>query len=168
MHFELKEPAVRALLENVDYKEIKYVQGACTLREFMAGTFSYTPGWLRGLFAIRGVVARIFGLEHERFDDTRMAAQDVPFTPGDKAPIFEVVSAEEDRYWIGDVADRHLAAQFAVEINQGADGMNTFACVTTVTYRNWKGPLYFKLILPFHHLVVNASLRYAANGGGKN
>lgn len=35
--------------------------------------------------------------------------------------------------------------------------------VTVVHYRNWKGPLYFNLIRPFHHLVLGGMTTYAAS-----
>ena len=35
--------------------------------------------------------------------------------------------------------------------------------VPIVDYRHWTGPVYFNVIRPFHHLVVAAMLRSAAN-----
>ena len=85
-------------------------------------------------------------------------------TPGASLRFFTVTTTAEDRYWIGEAADRHLRGWICVLATPLDQGGNRFDVTTVVHYRHWTGPVYFNLIRPFHHLVVACMARAGAKG----
>ena len=153
-------PAARG----ADHIDMKSGEGEATLRECIAGMFSYTPGWVRLLFRVRGVLAKVLGLRHEDVWTARVRPQDVPFTPGERLRVFEVETASEameSAHWIATGRDTHLDASIVVLAEPLGEARRRFFVYTVVTYKRWTGPLYFTLILPFHHLLVAAMLQAA-------
>lgn len=160
---------LRAILpeaEDADHIDVKSVTGRGSLREFLARMLSYKPGWYRALFRLRGVLAHALGLRHEDIDAWGIAPENVSFNSGEAADIFTVRKAEEERYWAGDVGDKHLEAAVVVFFDALPGGGRRFHVATVVWYKNAVGPVYFNLIRPFHHLVVAVMARYAAGGEG--
>jgi len=82
----------------------------------------------------------------------------ISLTPGDMATFFQVFAAEDDKYWIAEASDKHLAAFVAVIVDQST-GQKQFHVMTIVKYRHWTGPVYFNVIRPFHHIVVRQMMR---------
>jgi len=152
-----------ALLRGADYLDVKTAEGSVALRGFVAAMLSYRPGWMKTLFALRGGLAWLLRLRHARLGGrVALRPEDVSFTPGEPASFFVVKAAEEGRYWVAEGSDRHLTACLAVAAEPLPDGLTRFHVATVVHYRHWTGPLYFALILPFHHLIAGAMTRHAA------
>ncbi|MFU2207986.1 DUF2867 domain-containing protein [Solidesulfovibrio sp. C21] len=147
-----------------DHVDIHRVRGAVGLRPFVAGLMGRRPGWLRLLYRVRAVLARLLGLQQAKQPPTDVRAEDVPMTPGDRLSVFTVVAADADSHWVAEGADKHLRAVLAVLVTPEQDGRNRFDVVTVVEYLHWTGPVYFNLIRPFHHLVVWRLARTAAKG----
>ncbi|NJB67012.1 hypothetical protein GGQ74_000652 [Desulfobaculum xiamenense] len=142
------------LFKQADHVDVKVVEGEVELAEFIAGMMSYSPGWLRSLYAVRGVFARALGMGHSGFDGTVFRAEDLTLLPGDKLMFFTTVAAQSGLFWIGEVTDKPLTAYLAVAMEPLGNGRNRFHVATFIRYRNWTGPIYFNLIRPFHHVVV--------------
>ena len=153
--------------ENMDYTEIKHISADVSLRQFMAGMFSHQPWWLALLFRLRGVLAWGMGLVHDNLPDgtTVRNPETISFEPGENVLLFTVREAEEGLFWIGETPpDKHLMAHVGIVANQLESGMVRYDVFTTVRYLHWTGPVYFNLIRPFHHLVVNSMMRAGAMG----
>ena len=88
----------------------------------------------------------------------------LPMTPGQRASLFKVRAAEDERFWIGEANDRHLSAAIAVVVEEGGQGQKRFHVLTIVHYHNCTGPLYFNAIRPFHHLVVGSMVHAGVQG----
>ncbi|TDD30744.1 DUF2867 domain-containing protein [Kribbella turkmenica] len=147
-------PELDDLLPTVDEIDVKTVRGAVSLREFTAGALGYSPLWIKGLFAVRMVVARVLRLETTGIPASRrLRPETVSFTPGAPATFFEVVRGEEDHYLLLKVTDNHLIGWLAI-ITDDAQPESTFKVVTLVRYLRPAGRFYYNLIRPFHHLVV--------------
>lgn len=148
-------PEVARLLDTADVIDIKSVEVAMTLREFIAAFISYQPNWMRFLFRVRGSFAHLFGMRHVEIPSSpRVRPEDVAMQPGEKT-MFTVRQAEEDRYWIAGEDDSHLNFDVII-VPEPLDGPLTRYYVTTlVRYNNWTGRLYFAVIAPFHHLIVH-------------
>ncbi len=148
------KPGLAALLAEADHVDVKTVAGSCTLAEFIAGMFSYYPGWLKNLYRIRWGLVRLLGMKQDGIPQAvRMQPEDVPMTPGEKATFFTVIMAEAERYWVAAASESHLTAYLGVVAEPCANG-NRFYVVTMVRYHRWTGPVYFNVIRPFHHIVV--------------
>ncbi|MCL4265491.1 MAG: DUF2867 domain-containing protein [Anaerolineae bacterium] len=147
-------PELTALMSGADHVDVKTVTGACSLPEFIAGMFSYYPGWVKSLYRIRWGFVRLLGMKQQGIPtQVYMRPEDVPMTPGEKAAFFTVTMAEVDRYWVAEANESHLTAYLGVVMTPLADN-NRFDVVTIVRYRRWTGPVYFNVIRPFHHIVV--------------
>lgn len=156
-------PELAVYFDNMDSIDTKSAYSEKSLRETVSGMFSYCPGWLRFLYRIRGVIARMLNLKHDIDVSTgEQQPEDISMTPGGKARFFDVVSARENVWWVAYINDSHLKA-WVIAVREPQQGTKACYHVTTsVRYNDWKGPLYFNLIKPFHHLVVAAMLHHAA------
>lgn len=159
-------PEIAPLLEGADHVDIKVVEGAVTLRQFVAALFSYQPGWITFLYRVRAVFVRLLGMRQEGMPrPMKMRPEDVPMTPGGPAAFFTVVAAQEDRYLFAEVVDTHLTAKLGVVVAPLDHERRRFYVVTVVHYHKWTGPVYFNVIRPFHHLVVGRMARAGVRGG---
>lgn len=155
-------PELSEFLENKDFTDLKSARSDKHLRDVVTEMFAYCPAWLRGFYRIRGLLARLLGLRH----DQELSAGDVSpntisMSPGGKARFFNVVSARENTWWVGEINDSHLSAWAVIVREPSTEGPALFHVATSVRHRHWTGPLYFNLIRPFHHLVVASMLRRA-------
>lgn len=147
-------PGLAALLSTADHVDVKQVDGRVTLREFIAGMFSYNPAWLRNLYRVRWGFVRLLGMKQQGIlQAVKMSPTAVPMTPGEKATFFTVKLAEDGRYWLAGIRESHLTAYLGVVVEPLTTG-SRFHVLTIVHYHNWTGPVYFNVIRPFHHLVV--------------
>lgn len=147
-------PEIEDLLPTVDVVDVKTARGAVTLREFTAGALGHGPLWIKALFAVRMIVARVLRLDTTGIPDSRrLRPETVSFTPGDPASFFTVMRGEEDHYLLLKVTDNHLIAWLAI-ITDNARPESEFKVVTLVKYLRPTGRFYYNLIRPFHHLVL--------------
>jgi len=158
-------PELAQFLKEADFIDIKTIEGDISLREFVAGFLSYQPGWVTFLFYIRQWFVRLLGMKQEDIPQApQMRPEDVPMNPGEPAHIFTVRSTAEDHYWMGEIKDTHLDAALGVVVEPLAGEAARFHVITIVHYNNWAGPVYFNVIRPFHHLVVNNMMRAIVRG----
>jgi hypothetical protein len=154
---------LRPFTEGADHVDVKTVESEASLRGFIAGLFSYQPGWVTALYGVRKVFVRVLGMKQEGMPQAlRLRPEDVPMTQGSAATFFTVRHAEEERVWVAGVADSHLEALLAIVPEPASGPRRRFHVVTVVRYRNWAGPVYFNVIRPFHHLVVGRMAHHAA------
>lgn len=154
-----RHPAVMDQLERCDHLDLHSVTAAATLSQALAAILSYHPKWVTVLFGIRWAVVRFLGMRQAGVPKpSRFAAEDVPMKKGQSITFFTVDSALPDHHWVAIIRDRHLEAVLAVFVEPTEHEERTFHLLTIVHYKNWAGPVYFNLILPFHHLIVRSSL----------
>ena len=152
------------LIEQADHVDVKDVVSDVPMREFIVGMFSYMPWWLKALYGIRWAFVRLLGMKQEGMpEDMGFTPESVSFVPGGQVGFFRVERAAEGHYWVADAADKHLIAYLGLIVEPEADGKNRYHLITIVDYLHWTGPVYFNVIRPFHHLVVAAMMRSAAN-----
>jgi hypothetical protein len=152
-------PQLMTLLAEADHVDVKVVTGDVSLPEFVAGMFSYYPGWIKNLYQIRWGFVRLLGMKQAGIPAAaKMRPEDVPMIPGEKAAFFTVTLAEEGRCWVAEAAESHLTAYLGVVMEPLSTRVpsteNRFHVLTIVHYHKWTGPVYFNVIRPFHHLVV--------------
>lgn len=159
------DPRFRKFFQNMDHTDIKTITADVSLRQFIAGMLAYHPWWMAILYGLREILVNLLGLvKHDLPDRPAMQRGDaISFTPGDKALFFIVRKAEEDHYWVAESPpDKHLVAYLGVVAQRLNNGMTRFRVFTTVRYLHWTGPVYFNLIRPFHHLVVDRMVHAGA------
>lgn len=158
-------PGMSALMDEADHVDAKGFTARRGLRDFLGRMVEHEPGWFKALLAVRGVIARGLGLKHDELLEP--SGPEVDLSPGGKVGYFTTESADggdEPRWWVARIDDRHLSAWICVTAAPTPGGANRFAVGTVVRYNNWLGPLYFNLIRPFHHLIVESMGRHAAGG----
>ena len=160
-------PQFQTILKDADHVDVKTFTSEQTLREFIAGLFSYYPGWLKGLFRVRGGFVRLLGMRQEGMPPmgAPLRPEQIEFEPGKMTAFFTVEAAEEEKYYISSAKESHLDAYLGIVVEPSADRVSKqFHFITVVHYNNFTGPIYFNVIRPFHHIVVqamgNAALKY--------
>lgn len=159
-------PELRAMLDGADHVDAKSFTGRNELPVFLKRMISYEPGWYVALNNVRGVVAKVLGLKHDEYRDA-VEAKEVNLAPGGMVGFFTSVAADDaqpPRWWAGDASDKHLSAKVMVTSAPVPGGATRTTIATVVHYRHWTGPLYFNLIRPFHHIVIQAMGTHAASG----
>lgn len=157
-------PEMNTYFESADHIDVKRAEGALSLREFVARMVSYQPSWVTMLYRIRWGFVRLLGMQQDGIPQAqRIAAADVPMRTGENSQflIFDVIAAQEDRYWFAQATESHLNATLGVICEALPNGRNRFSVVTLVHYNKWTGHVYFNTIRPFHHLVVGAMISHA-------
>lgn len=142
------------LFEGADYTDSKTIEGNVDLRQFLVGLISFTPGWVKLLYAIRAAFVRLLGLRQEHFTCRLVSPEEISFTPGDSLGFFTVTHGKDNEHIAAVAKDKHLDAHIVVAAAPLPQGGNRFYVGTIVHYNNWSGPLYFNIIRPFHHLVM--------------
>lgn len=148
--------------QDVDYTDIKTIEGGVDLRRFIASMLSYYPWWIVFLYRVRELLVRILGLvKHEKPDVLpSLKPEDISFNPGEEATFFIVRKAKEGIYWVAETPeDKHLKAFFGVVAEPTGNHSSRFHVFTSVRYIHWTGIVYFNLIRPFHHMVVSSMMR---------
>jgi hypothetical protein len=157
-----KYPEIASLMNGADHTDVKIVEGNVSLRQFIASMLSYYPSWIVFLYYVRAVFVRLLGMRQPGKPDElpRLKPEDISMTPGEHATFFIVRQAKEEEYWIAETPeDKHLQAYFGIIVEPVKDNLKRFHVVTIVHYKHWTGPVYFKAIRPFHHLVVRRMAR---------
>lgn len=150
---------IKVLADNADVVHVVTAEGSGNLRDFVAGMLSCHPGWMLFLYKVRKIVALLFGLNSEDSDWPDMKPEDISMSPGESMLFLTVQSAEEDSHWCGEVHDTHLSCRLAALVEPLGNGKKRFHLLTIVNYTNWKGPVYYNMIRPFHCLVVAGMAR---------
>lgn len=158
---------VARLANGAHYLEDKVGVGTISLREFVVRFLSYKPGWMKVLWRVRVGLLRVLGQgERDIPQEASFTERTLPVEPGQKAEFFTVVDSDGETYWFAEANESHLGGVIGVVVEPGEEsgGIKRFHLITIVRYNNWAGPLYFNLIRPFHHLVVNCFMRSALGG----
>jgi hypothetical protein len=152
-------PAVQNLLQGADHFDAKVIEGNVTLCEFIAGTLSYYPWWIKGLYGIRARFVRLLGMQQEYMAMPRLTPQTVSFQVGDMVTFFKVAEGTTEQVWIANATDTHLSAHLVIAAEPLTAQSNRFHVGTIVHYHKWTGPVYFNVIRPFHHIVVGSMMQ---------
>ena len=156
-------PEIAPILRDADHIDVKVATSTKSMREFAAELLNYQPDWITFLYLIRAVLVRFLGMRQKGMPRRpHYLPEDVPLMAGQRAAIFTVSEAQDERYWVGSVRDDHLNASLSIVVEPLQDNLKRFYVITSVHYNNWKGPFYFNVIRPFHHLVVGSMVRAAA------
>lgn len=157
--------ALHPMLEGADHVDVKTVHSRVDMRGFVCNMLAWSPCWVEWLLRLRGVAARILGLEHDSGPRKHYTPEELPMTPGDAVGFFTLAMAEEEACYVLEAADQHLSGVLAVVAEPLGGGLTRYHLCTIVHYRNWKGPVYFNCIRPFHHLIVARMAKAGAGGG---
>ncbi len=152
-------PALSKLVKDAEYFESKNFVGECSMNNFLVRMLSYKPSWLRMLYSIRGFVVKIMGVV-DVVDHTNVEIEDIDFAIGGKVDFFTTVDYKADHYWIGKATDKHLTCHLCVVAEPLDSKEVKFHTFVIVNFLYWTGPIYFKLIGPFHHIVMHCMGKY--------
>ena len=110
--------------------------------------FGQSPNWIRLLMALRNRIVSPFGLK----------APAASRSSGKNAVgIFPIVSQTASRLVAG-LDDKHLDFRVVVDVAAAEDGP-VVTTTTVVRTHNLLGRVYLTGIMPFHRLIVKATLR---------
>lgn len=153
-------PPLAQIARNADHLDVKTYEGEVSMAQFVAGFMNFYPGWMKALYRVRWFFVRLLGMTQDGVPPTlMMRPEDVPMQAGKHASFFKVESAEPERYWLVSADEPHLAAYLCIAAQPITDTRRRFSVVTVVHYHKWTGKVYFNVIRPFHHYVVNSMAR---------
>lgn len=155
-------PELDSLFKGADYVDHKTIECTKTLRDFLAGFYSYKPGWITFLYGVRAIFVRLLGMRQKNINIPTVTADNLSFTPGEPCNVFTVSHGKEDNYLVVSNEDTHLRADLLVAAEPLGNGQNRFHVVTIVHHKHWTGPVYLTVIRPFHHLVAYSMMRAGA------
>ena len=150
------------MLTGIDHFDVHSFEGDATLEQFIAKMFT-SPWWVRALYKAHAVFATLLGLPSDDLGQVTLNPQSLDLQPGRCVTFFRTLASEAGSYWVGGYEDDpHLSAWIVITAPATNDGRTRFRVATIVHYKDWRGPLFMKAILPFHHLIVWACGRRAA------
>jgi len=153
-------PQIVTLTHDADHVDIKTIEGEAPMQAFVAGMIGHQPAWMTFLYGVRWVFVRLLGMTQKGLPRTsKSTRKTIPMTPGQKLSFFTVTAAEDERFWVAGNTDTHLTAHLGVVVESLEKGRKRFYVLTVVHYHKWTGPVYFNVIRPFHHLVVNSMMK---------
>ena len=117
---------------------------------------SYQPEWVTFLYRVRWLFVRLLGMKQTGVPkQQRLQADDVSLNEGDQGGFFTIKTARDEQHWVAGATESHLTAYLGLVVEPLSTNRKRFHVITIVHYHNWTGPVYFNIIRPFHHLVVN-------------
>lgn len=132
-----------------------------TPQQIYEAVFNHPPAWVGPLFAVRGWVAKLFGLKHLPIDFQQRAETTHPYVVGERAGLFSVQSTEPWELILGD-NDSHL--DFRLSIYKTRAGTTEMVTVSTIVQiHNTVGRLYMTAIKPFHRMLAKSMLQRAVD-----
>lgn len=155
-------PAIQKILIDSDHFDEKMIESDVTLREFIAGFLGYHPAWIKALYGIRAVFVRFLGMKQGNVPISRLTPETISFTAGDMATFFKIAEGTNETVWIAKAVDDHLTGYVIIAVEPLTNGLNRFHIGTIVHYHKWTGPVYFNIIRPFHHIVVQSMMKAGA------
>ena len=124
--------------------------------------FSHQPAWIGGLMKVRDAAVAGFGLKTGK----QLASLGGAAHP-ERVGIFKIYLRSPTEIVLGE-DDKHLDFRVSVLVSSNGPapfGPRQLVVSTVVQCHNRLGRAYILLIAPFHRLVVQASLRRAAQMG---
>lgn len=115
--------------------------------------FRKTPNWVSFLMKFRNFLVRFIGLKTEN-----PTSVNTNFEVGSYIGFFQIMSIKPNEIVLG-ANDSHL--NFRALIVQDSTLKYNINVTTLVEFNNRKGRLYFKVIGPFHKLVVRRMVKQA-------
>lgn len=153
--FVAQHPIYQQFSQDADHIDIKSVIGTTDMNEFVANVFGYQPGWITFLYRIRWGFVRLLGMKQEGIPQQRqLQPDDLNLSVGEKIGFFTIDAVEPDSYLFTSAEESHLKAMLGIIREPLDEQTSQYYAITIVHYKSWAGPVYFNVIRPFHHLVV--------------
>ncbi|MFD9467181.1 DUF2867 domain-containing protein [Streptomyces sp. NPDC060027] len=133
--------------DHVDAVAVDLAPGTSAV-DFTRTVLAGTPDWVHELLTVRDKLMSPFGLHVQK----RVAPEDIRVVPGARLGPFRILTVSDDEVLAGD-NDKHLDFRTSFAVREGAAGLEG-VCTTAVRYHRRAGHLYFKIIQPFHNLII--------------
>lgn len=159
------DPKLTRIINEADDMHVKIFESDMSLRQFLAAALAYMPGWMRMLYRVRKYFVMLMGGSQEGIPHKEhIVPAQVPFTPGGSAAIFTVICAEENRFWLAQAEDDMIIGYLGVALEPLGAGLHRFHFLSGARFLKRRARLYYAVITPFHHLVIQSMARHALQG----
>ncbi|MFT3947927.1 MAG: DUF2867 domain-containing protein [Agriterribacter sp.] len=108
------------------------------------------PGWIKHLMQLRNKVALTFKLKQTKIDEI---ANPQKVKVGEKLGPFPLLEKREDGIILGK-NDKHLDFRLLILFEEISKQASQICVTTLVRFHNSFGRLYFKIIKPFHKIII--------------
>ncbi|WP_269714876.1 DUF2867 domain-containing protein [Caulobacter sp. NIBR2454] len=119
------------------------------------------PMWSLALLAIRDAVMGVFGVK-----SSRQILNDAIAARADHIGMFRILARRDHEVVLGE-NDRHLDFRLSVMTRPSPSGGVELVATSIAHCHNRLGQIYLTAIMPFHKLIVRASLVRAARADNK-
>lgn len=135
-----------------------------SVQDAYEAVFGNAPSWVRGLMAVRGLLASAAGLKHVAAHSPLTSGEaHFSYQVGQRVGLFTVQAIEPNELIVGD-DDRHLNFRISI-LRSTIDGAETVTISTAVQIHNMLGRVYMVAIKPFHRIIAKSMLQRAADSG---
>lgn len=135
-----------------------------SVQDAYEAVFGTAPSWVRGLMAVRGLVAGAAGLKHvAAHSPLASSGTHFSYQVGQRVGLFTVQANEPNELIVGD-DDRHLNFRISI-LRSTIDGAETVTISTAVQIHNMLGRVYMAAVKPFHRVIAKSMLQRAADSG---
>lgn len=145
-----------------DAYQVALSKPGMSVQDAYEAVFGNAPRWVRGLMAVRGLVASAAGLKHLSAHSSLASGEDrFTYQVGQRVGLFTVQAIEPNELIVGD-DDRHLDFRISV-LRSTIGGAEMVTISTAVQIHNMLGRLYMAAIKPFHRVIAKTMLQRAAD-----
>ncbi|PWK17624.1 uncharacterized protein DUF2867 [Arcicella aurantiaca] len=123
--------------------------------------FECSPDWVIYLMKLRDKLVGIVGLKTHKNPTEKPDFKKVQFEVGEKYGLFEITNHVDGEIIMG-ADDKHLNFRVSIMINENSNLSQQLIVSTAVVIHNKFGTGYFKIIAPFHQIVVKSFIKKMA------
>jgi hypothetical protein len=123
--------------------------------------FECAPKWVIQLMQFRDTLVGLIGLKTHAKSTQKPDFTKVNFKVGENYGLFEIKYRSPTEIIMG-ADDKHLNFRVSIMVNQTPELKQQLVMATVVDIHNKFGATYFKIIAPFHQLVVKSFIKKMA------
>jgi hypothetical protein len=135
------------------YKTEFKCERSLTVDDLVYAFFDSSPEWIEKLFAFRNAIVKVLGLKVSELNDRKHQRELFKVEKGNSLGLFKVIDKNDNEALLGE-DDKHLDFRILFHLINKGDNHYVFTLTTPVRFHNAFGRFYFKIIKPFHQLIV--------------
>lgn len=125
-----------------------------TMEDAVKLFFTASPPWVKNLFGFRNKIVKMLGLKATNIDASKI--NDFRVTVGQSLGLFKVMEKNGNEVILGE-DDKHLDFRVSIYLVNNRNEQHVTISTIAVFHNNF-GKIYFRLIKPFHKVIVRRML----------
>ncbi len=130
-------------------------------RDATQAFFECAPDWVIQLMKLRDKLVGVMGLKTHENHSEKPDFTKAQFEVGEKYGLFEIKNNVHNEIIMG-TDDKHLSFRVSIIIHENVNLSPQLIVATIVDIHNKFGAAYFKIVAPFHQMVVKSFIKKMA------